>query len=24
VRLAYRRLWQPRYTRHDRWEPATR
>lgn len=24
VRLVYRRLWQPRYTRHDRWEPATR
>jgi len=24
VRLVYRRLWQPRYTLHDRWEPATR
>jgi hemerythrin-like domain-containing protein len=24
VRLVYRRIWQPRYTRHDRWEPAAR
>jgi hypothetical protein len=24
VRLIYRRVWQPRFTPHHRWEPATR
>lgn len=24
VRLVYRRIWQPRYARRDRWEPSTR
>jgi iron-sulfur cluster repair protein YtfE (RIC family) len=24
LRVVYRRIWQPRYARHDHWEPATR
>jgi iron-sulfur cluster repair protein YtfE (RIC family) len=24
LRVVYRRLWQPRYARHDHWEPSTR
>ena len=24
LRVVYRRIWQPRYARHDHWEPSTR
>jgi hypothetical protein len=23
LRVVYRRIWQPRYARHDHWEPST-
>ena len=23
LRVVYRRVWQPRYARHDHWEPST-
>jgi hypothetical protein len=23
LRVVYRRIWQPRYDRHDHWEPST-
>jgi hypothetical protein len=24
LRVVYRRIWQPRYARHDHWEPSAR
>jgi type II secretory pathway component PulM len=24
LRVVYRRIWQPRYARHDHWEPSVR